>query len=842
MTSTEKIFGQISAMQTLLENFPMSIFQGKGKTYNSVFDFMIDVLYACGVDTNEILSTILEQIYGVEGLAGSTIEGLFERIRFGNFEVDTQNPLMQNIEEAIKTILMGLFTSIFTCSAVPILPNKVFDLCNYSAQTPTIQYLMSDAVANSLEGILIPVSVIDIMGLLNISPTSYKGHLYYMTEGKDSYYEKITKTSIAYHDESKTISPGETYQKLVPKYDKEMLLCLNVSSDGIMYTLVSGNLPQASYIDLNIVASVLYEDGSCELSALLPTGGDNVTVPSSKPIKKVVGVLINGNEADGDVSYDEGNETKKAHLFLCKENSSFNDVITESVKWGTSMHDAKETKTFTATTEVTETVSVPKEEISTIYDEIDKIQIPEGEKIVRKSTVPTYADESSPQYIVSFKGENPNTLYRTYDMNAFIWYALNRGVNVTQFGRNQMMWDSRVEASKNSITRASNEDWNEWYNSKAYDGDELKFQGNPQNEYLYPIIQLERENGSKRNILVHIPSQRYFKPRNRERMENGNPPTIWDYNASVYKYDWDYLKNIRLLNPKILLSRLVENLLGFALETEDSFNFNFVKKIIKGKMSTAVKTIIESNDMDVEDCYKVFSNEDFDELLNEMLLQRYSATYSKNGNARTFDTNNYVSQIDKANELSATDGTVTQLTKIVTNITVEQGDESEVNIGFEYGFKMDGGVIKRLLYAITMPIVESLFTPQVMLLVAINFELLGVVKLDNFLGNDLSTILNFFFNKILGLIKSIILFIKDKIVEILMDLFYEYVRPLITNWLNMLLLERLEYWLTVLFDALNCLPTMVFSIGRGPVFGAIDNVEYADIVTPQNIPESKSEC
>ena len=353
---------------------------------------------------------------------------------------------------------------------------------------------------------------------------------------------------------------------------------------------------------------------------------------------------------------------------------------------------------------------------------------------------------------------------------------------------------------------------------------------------------MEKESGSKRNLLIHIPSQRYFKPRNRSRMENGEEPTPFDYNASIYKYDWDYLKNIRLLNPKILLSRLVENLLGFALEVEDSFNFNFVKNIIKGKMSTAVKTIIESNDMEVEDCYNVFSNEDFDELLNEMLLQRYSATYVKNGNARTFDVDSYVNQIDKVNESSTIEGTVTQLTKLVTNITVEQGDESEVNIDFEYGFKMDGGVIKKLLYAITMPIIESLFTPQIMLLVAINFEMLGVVKLEDFLGNDLSVILNFFFNKILGLIKSIILFIKDKIVEILMDLFYKYVRPLIINWLSMLLLERLEYWLTVLFDALNCLPTMMFSIGRGTVFGNIDNVEYADIVTPQNIPESKSEC
>lgn len=843
MTSTEKIFGQISAMQTLLENFPMSIFQNKGKTYNSVFDFVIDVLYACGVDTNEILSTILEQIYGVEGLAGSSIEGLFERIRFGNFEVDTQNPLMQKIEEAIKMILMGLFTSIFTCSAVPILPNKVFDLNNYTAATPTVTYLMSDAVANSLEGIVIPVSVIDIMGLLNISPTSYKGHLYYMTEGKDTYYEKIAKTKIVYYDETKTINPGETYQKLVPKYDKEILLCLNVSSEDITYTLVTQELLyQTSYIDLNIVASVLYEDGSCDLSATLLTGENSVTVTSSKPIKKIIGVLINGNEIDGDVSYDDGGETKKAHLFLCKEHSSFSQDITESIKWGTMLPFAKELKTLTATTVITETVSVQKEEISIEYSEVEKNQIPNGSEIVRKSTVPTNVDDSSPEYIVSFQGENPNTLYRTYDMNAFIWYALNRGIKGTQFGLNQMMWDSRVEASKNSVTRASSEDWNQWYNSKAYDGDEFKFQDNSQNEYLYPIIQLEKESGSKRNLLIHIPSQKYFKPRNRVRMENGEPPTDWDYNASIYKYDWDYLKNIRILNPKILLSRLVENLLGFALEVEDSFNFNFVKNIIKGKMSTAVKTIIESNDMEVEDCYNVFSNEDFDELLKDMLLQRYSATYTKNGEARTFDVDSYVNQIDKVNEASTREGTVTQLTKLVTDITVEQGTDSEVNIDFEYGFKMDGGVIKKLLYAITMPIIESLFTPQVMLLVAINFEILGVVKLEDFLGNDLSTILNFFFNKILGLVKSIILFIKDKIVEILMDLFYKYVRPLIINWLNMLLLERLEYWLTVLFDALNCLPTMMFSIGRGTVFGDIDNVEYADIVTPQNIPESKSEC
>ena len=56
MSSTAKVLGTIGALNTLIENFPMSILDlFKGKTYTSVFEFIIDVLYACGVPTNEII-------------------------------------------------------------------------------------------------------------------------------------------------------------------------------------------------------------------------------------------------------------------------------------------------------------------------------------------------------------------------------------------------------------------------------------------------------------------------------------------------------------------------------------------------------------------------------------------------------------------------------------------------------------------------------------------------------------------------------------------------------------------------------------------------------------------
>jgi hypothetical protein len=62
MKSTDKVLGTISAIDTFLENFPMSLLDmSKGKTYTSIFDFMIDVLVACGVNVEDIIQRLLKK-------------------------------------------------------------------------------------------------------------------------------------------------------------------------------------------------------------------------------------------------------------------------------------------------------------------------------------------------------------------------------------------------------------------------------------------------------------------------------------------------------------------------------------------------------------------------------------------------------------------------------------------------------------------------------------------------------------------------------------------------------------------------------------------------------------
>ena len=64
MTQTDRVLSNISAIITLLDNFPMGFFEGKGKTYNSAFEFIMDVLRACGITDQVIIDYIIGKIYG----------------------------------------------------------------------------------------------------------------------------------------------------------------------------------------------------------------------------------------------------------------------------------------------------------------------------------------------------------------------------------------------------------------------------------------------------------------------------------------------------------------------------------------------------------------------------------------------------------------------------------------------------------------------------------------------------------------------------------------------------------------------------------------------------------
>ena len=865
MTPTDKVLGQIAAMSTFIENFPMSILDMmQGKTYTSIFDFMIDVLVACGVDINEIIQFLLDKIYGVEENINDGLEGFYEKLKNGAVEVNTQNEFLEGLEYAIKDIFMALLSSIYTCSAIPILPNKMFDGPN----SETFEDNKSNAFGplqvknNEWSGLLVPTSVIDPMGLLDIDPTSTDGRMFYAIEGGDRYFKKELVPHTEYVKVKEIQTKDETIkvpvfveQKLFDKQIgvgiKRIQQAADNTEEDINKFYITGPaekdiMVQMSYQSYGSKSSYVWEGtipkGKTETTEEWICSPIDMFGEGRKSIIQSISINNNGGSVDlGDKTWVYLSSGASTEFISIWSGNGLNAISWGAENDATTKIESAETKTVTKDEEIEVEKAITKYGYE--YVEVQGSDIDSNANIERVNFVPTSdITTDSPSYIVFYDGLNPNLLYKSMDMNAFLWYALHKGMKTPQVEYNHMMWDSRVSALKQGVSRKSAEEWNEWYSSKTGYTEEFKYFGSTivEDTPIFPIMQLEGQGMAENLLKIHIPAQRYFLPKVRSANINGDKVPRHAFNASMYKYNWDYLNNIQILKPKLLLVGLCEHLLGFSLSTISSTNINFTKKLIESKLSSAIKSVIEANDMEVEDCYMEFSNDEVNAMLEEMLLSRYNATTygGETATVRVHDTKKYIAMLDQVNANTSVEGNMTTITKLLTEVTTDPGTEGSI----DYGLKVstDGNILKKLLWAIVMPLLMSIFTPQVMLLLYMNFELMGITKIDTFNGQDFTKIINLIMNKIFGLLKSIILFIKDKIVELLLILFYEKILPTLMQYQAILLLERITFWLAILKDAISCVP--LFKFKRNKVIGAIDSVDYADIIPSQDTPESTSSC
>ena len=865
MAPTDKVLGQIAAMSTFIENFPMSILDMmQGKTYTSIFDFMIDVLAACGVDLNDITQFLLDKIYGVEEIINDGLEGFYEKLKNGAVEVNTQNEFLEGLEYAIKGIFMALLSSIFTCSAIPVLPNKIFDGPNSKTfeghKSKAFEHLQTK---DKFAPFLVPTSVIDPMGLLDIDPTSTDGRMFYAIEGGDRYYRKEWVPHFEYVKVKEIQTKDETIK--VPVFVEQKLFDKQIgvgirriqeaadkTEEDINKFYITGGtaekdiIVQMSYQPYGSKSSYVWEGtipkGESETTEEWICSPIDMFEAGQKTIIQSISINNNGGSIDlGDKTWVYLSSGASKDFISIWSGNGLN-----AISW--SVENDAITKIESATTQqVTKDEEVEVEKAITKYSyeyvEVQGSDIDSKINIERVNFVPTSGiTTDSPSHIVFYDGLNPNLLYKSMDMNAFLWYVLHKGMKMPQVEYNHMMWDSRVSALKQGVSRKSAEEWNEWYNSKTGYTEEFKYFGGTivEDTPIFPIMQLEGQGMAENLLKVHIPAQRYFLPKVRNANINETEVPRHAFNASMYKYNWDYLNNIQILKPKLLLVGLCEHLLGFSLSTISSTNINFTKKLIEAKLSSAIKSVIEANDMEVEDCYMEFSNDEVNAMLEEMLLSRYNATTygGETATVRVHDTKKYIAMLDQVNANTAVEGNMTSITKLVTEVTTDPGTEGSI----DYGLKVsaDANILKKLLWAIVMPLLMSIFTPQVMLLLYMNFELMGITKIDTFNGQDFTKIINLIMNKIFGLLKSIILFIKDKIVELLLTLFYEKILPTLMQYQAILLLESITFWMAILKEAISCLPRFKFK--RNKVIGAIDSVDYADIIPSQDTPESTSTC
>lgn len=442
---------------------------------------------------------------------------------------------------------------------------------------------------------------------------------------------------------------------------------------------------------------------------------------------------------------------------------------------------------------------------------------------------------------------NVNTLYKVNDLNAFLWYVINRGTSVNQIETNKMMWDSRLvneREGKDEDLRNTPQRWNDWLNSKTNKTELFSFPGSTKYQDAYD------SDGGKGNDTVDLPLHPILqlKPTDVYGYNNGIqisfPQQTWYrkalFNKTLYRFNIDYLNNIQLFNPKVILSEMINNLLNGNMLFDLNTQYSIDKKIFEEKLYQIIAKAFEVEDLTIDDCFFSFSNEDFNDALKEMELQRYSAKElnSETSPAIKIDGNMGIDAMNEINSMATMNEKISTISRTVYDISAIPTQDAAIRKSDKLSVGYNEKWLDSVIMALILPIAKSIFTPKVMLLFIINFQLMGLINVNDI--NSFDDITNLFVKKLLSTIISIVRYIKDKIADYLYKLFLKTIKPLLLEWGILILTEKLAAWIELLEEAISCVP--LFGFGINKTLTEIDDVNYADITQTQDIPETEKSC
>ena len=452
-----------------------------------------------------------------------------------------------------------------------------------------------------------------------------------------------------------------------------------------------------------------------------------------------------------------------------------------------------------------------------------------------------------PEFIYTVRPQfTAEGLYKTFDMNAFIWYVANRGDNFDEtsteysegdnvmYEYNKMAWDSRrMNARAQENARSEAADWQQWLTSRTSwqlnaDNSDFHFE-KPEGTTvtdLYPILQFEPSEsyGHLEHLIVTFPAQTYLL---KDKKFLGLPIT-----RTIYKFNADYLRSIKIFNWKTIIMNILYELNGISPIPDIQFNLSLSDEIIDARLSTLILDTITADDKEVDDSYYSFSNEDYSEALKRMEIRKYgakpyqsaSSTAIQNPSGTVLDVMNETSTAASLNEIKST------ITRGVYSVAGDSGSTGVTKTTLSANLAIESNFVYELLFAIVKPFVRALLSPQIMLLFCINLHVMGLINLKDLGTKDMDVINDFIFRKLSGIIKKLIVQIKDYIVLYLLEIVKKKVKELIDEIVIIILLEQLNDYIRLLTQIMEC----IRKFGIGKTINGIDEVNYADI-----IPEAK---
>ena len=289
---------------------------------------------------------------------------------------------------------------------------------------------------------------------------------------------------------------------------------------------------------------------------------------------------------------------------------------------------------------------------------------------------------------------------------------------------------------------------------------------------------------------------------------------------TVYEFNYDYVMGLKLFDAKVLATTLIDSVVNMRMGI--TLGLDARHQEATEELKQIIKSIINTDDSEINDCFFTFDNSKYDALLQK--TQEKKAKQQKFGNVtRDSGLFNSVSEIlaeyDTKTELHEQ---MDVLHRAITQaaVTISEGSDEKDQYGIKYAFVFD--LIENLILAI----VNAILSPKVMMLLEVNQQLMGGTW-EKITFKDIIVAMR-------SIIVAIINEVKDLIIQELLKFLLDKLRPIIEMLSSLIVRERLDDIAEAMAEIIRNCPIIWFKFGNQNLETKLDTVDYADIDVSSN--------
>lgn len=484
---------------------------------------------------------------------------------------------------------------------------------------------------------------------------------------------------------------------------------------------------------------------------------------------------------------------------------------------------------------------------------VDGIEIPieEIDAFGLLQNAPTSSGGSVFYFDVDRDYFNSSNVYASQDMNAYLWYIINRGSVYNVRADHRCVWDNRntYGFKFNDLESAGKSIQKTFVDTECEDSPIRFVTGvGPKKEILLcefvedassieseqPPIEGVDRLFTTNCLRVYGVYDRYH--RDAQKIDVGAGVQIGGkaLNKTIYQFNVDYVSSLKLFDAKTLVAQVINAIVG--ISSSLSFKLSYEKGILYDKIKDVVEQVMnepDDSDIEFEEYYK-FSDEKYSKFVTDATL-RYNSEYStgsETGDLDSVDSNAIYDAISQLRPSMGQEDMEHAVMSALVGVADILSRSGYIDGKDQYSFKLS--IISKFINELVVQLAMQILTPKVMLIFAINNRFLG--------GDKVGTMRSIeeFFKNFWNIIRDCIKRITKMIMDALIDMVIGQIKPIIDLAIKKLLLETIMYYRILLQQILrDC--AFIPSLTVNPLFkyGAltIDNVNYADIIPTEKSPK-----